>query len=81
MSRDIIKTCINLLNEENIKNELKEIYTPVITLVIDKLMPYIYLALIFLLLNFLIIIMIFFLLVRSKMPSFSNIFYKLKFIN
>ena len=81
MSRDIIKTCINLLNEENIKNELKEIYTPVITLVIDKLMPYIYLALIFLLLNFLIIIMIFFLLVRSKMPSFSNIYYKLKFIN
>ena len=79
MTSEIIKTCINLLNEENVKNELKTIYTPVITLVIDKLMPYIYLALIFLLLNFLIIIMIFFLLVRSKIPSFSNIFYKIRF--
>jgi len=79
MTSEIIKTCINLLNEENVKNELKGIYTPVITLVIDKLMPYIYLAIIFLLLNFLVIIMIFFLLVRSKIPSFSNIFYKIKY--
>lgn len=79
MTSEIIKICINLLNEESVKAELKEIYTPVITVVLDKLMPYIYLALIFLLLNFLLILMIFFLLVKSKMPSFSNIFYKLRY--
>ncbi len=79
MTTDIIKMCINLLNEDDVKTELKEIYTPVITVVLDKLMPYIYLAIIFLIINFLLILMIFFLLVRSKMPSFSNIFYKLRF--
>ena len=79
MTNDIIKMCINLLNEEDIKTELKEIYTPVISVVLDKLMPYIYLALIFLLINFLLILMIFFLLVKNKIPSFSNIFYKLRF--
>ena len=79
MTSDIIKLCINLLNEEPVKAELKQIYTPVITVVLDKLMPYIYLALIFLLLNFLLILMIFFLLVRTKIPSFSNIFYRLRY--
>jgi len=79
MSNEFIKMCLNILNEDRVKNELKEIYTPVIATIIDKLLPYIYLALIFLLINFLLILMIFFLLVRSKIPSFSNIFYKLRF--
>ena len=79
MSHEFIKMGISLLNEEQVKSQLKEIYTPVINVILDKLMPYIYLALIFLLINFLLILMIFFLLVKHKIPSFSNIFYKFRF--
>ena len=71
-SVSLIKTCLNILNEDNIKEELKTIYTPVIAILMQQLMPYLYLALIIILMNFLLLLFIIILLVKRpiiKIPS------------
>ena len=71
-SVSLIKTCLNILNEDNIKEELKNIYTPVIAILIQQLMPYMYLALIIILINFLLLLFIIMLLVKRRLPYFTS---------
>jgi hypothetical protein len=77
-SSDIVEHFLKVLNEDNIRKELNCVYQPVINKVTDKVMPYIYLALIFILINFILLILIFALLFQIKLPKISNLFYKLK---
>ena len=74
----ITNFCIKMLNDENVKREVKNIYSPVINTIIQHIMPYIYFGLIIILINFILLILIFALLVQNKLPKFSNLFYKLK---
>lgn len=77
-SSEIVQHFLKVLNEDNIRKELNCVYQPVINKVTDKVMPYIYLALIFILINFILLILIFALLFQIKLPKISNLFYKLK---
>ena len=77
-SSEIVEHFLKILNEDNIQKELNCVYQPVINKVTDKVMPYIYLALIFILINFILLILIFALLFQIKLPKISNLFYKLK---
>jgi len=77
-SSEIVEHFLKVLNEDNIRKELNCVYQPVINKVTDKVMPYIYLALIFILINFVLLILIFALLFQIKLPKISNLFYKLK---
>lgn len=77
-SSEIVEHFLKVLNEDNIRKELNCVYQPVINKVTDKVMPYIYLALIFILINFILLILIFALLFQIKLPKISNLFYKLK---
>ena len=77
-SSEIVEHFLKVLNEDNIRKELNCVYQPVINKVTDKVMPYIYLALIFFLINFVLLILIFALLFQIKLPKISNLFYKLK---
>lgn len=74
----IANFCIKILSDENVKREVKNIYSPAITTIIQHAMPYIYFGLIVILINFILLILILSLLVQNKLPKFSNIFYKLK---
>ena len=74
----ITNFCIKILNDENVKREVKNIYTPAVNTIIQRIMPYIYFALIIILVNFILLILILSLLVQNKLPKFSNLFYKLK---
>lgn len=75
---EIINFCLKMLNEETVKQEIKNIYTPAVNTIIQHIMPYIYIALIVILINFILLILILSLLVQNKLPKFSNLFYKLK---
>ena len=77
-SSDIVEHFLKVLNEDNIRKELNCVYQPVINKVTDKVMLYIYLALISILINFILLILIFALLFQIKLPKISNLFYKLK---
>ena len=74
----ITNFCIKMLNDENVKREVKNIYSPAENTIIQHIMPYIYFGLIIILINFIILILILALLVQNKLPKFSNLFYKLK---
>jgi hypothetical protein len=74
----ITNFCIKMLSDENVKREVKNIYTPAVNTLIQHIMPYIYIALIVILINFILLILILSLLVQNKLPKFSNLFYKLK---
>ena len=76
-SSEIIEFFLKVINEDKVKNELKLIYTPVTDKIICHIMPYVYLALIFILINFILLLLIFTLLFQIKLPKFTNLFYKL----
>tara|TARA_Y100000590_G_C14940677_1_gene721119 strand:+ start:65 stop:301 length:237 start_codon:yes stop_codon:yes gene_type:complete len=76
-SSEIIEFFLKVINEDKVKNELKLIYTPVTDKIIGHIMPYVYLALIFILINFILLLLIFTLLFQIKLPKFTNLFYKL----
>jgi hypothetical protein len=71
MTESFIKKCLKMLKREDIKEELKKILMPFIDIIIQELYPFIYLALLFVIISFLLILGIFILLMRnhSKIPE------------
>ena len=71
MTETFIKKCLKMLKREDIKEELKKILMPFIDIIIQELYPFIYLALLFVIISFLLILGIFILLMRnhSKIPE------------
>lgn len=62
----LLQECIQILNRPDIKNEIKNIFKPFINEILNELYPYIYLSLIFVSIAFLLILGIFYLLMRNK---------------
>ena len=63
----IVNECLNVLNREDVKKELKNIMRPLIDMLIKEIYPYIFLSIIFVFISFLLILGIFILLLRNKM--------------
>ena len=63
----IVNECLNVLNREDVKKELKNIMKPLIDMLIKEIYPYIFLSIIFVFISFLLILGIFILLLRNKM--------------
>ena len=76
-NKEVIELCMNILNEDGVKEQMKEVYTPIINTIMQIVMPYIYLAIIFIILNFILMLMIFSLLIQNKLPKLKNLFYKI----
>lgn len=76
MKEQIIEQCLLILSRDDVKSELKELFKPVVSLIIQEIYPYIYLSLIFVIISFLLILGIFYLLLRNNLKSinFNNIF-------
>jgi len=72
MKETFIQKCILLLKREDIKEEFKKILMPFIDIIIQELYPFIYLALLFVIISFLLILGIFILLLRNNNSIFGG---------
>lgn len=59
-----IKQCLDLLNRKDVKHEIKEMFKPVVSLILNEIYPYIYLSILLVLISFFLILGIFYLLLR-----------------
>lgn len=71
LKESIINECLILLKRNDVKDELKNLFSPIIDLIIIQIYPYLYLCLMFVLISFLLHLGIFILLLRNK-PFFSK---------
>ena len=60
----IFNECIKMVKKEEIRNEIKNVLRPIIDIILKEIYPYIYLSVIFVFLNFLLILGVFLLLLR-----------------
>ncbi len=65
MKEQIIEQCIEILNRETVKKELKEFLKPIISLILQEIYPYIYLSMIFVIISFLLVLGTFYLSLRT----------------
>jgi hypothetical protein len=69
MKESFVSQCLDILKREDIKNEIKTMFRPIIDFILCELYPYIYLIVILVFLIFLMILAILFILIfnlRSK---------------
>jgi hypothetical protein len=69
MKQEFIDQCLLILSREDIKQNLKELFKPLISLIVQEIYPYIYLSLIFVIISFLLILGIFYLLLRNNFKT------------
>jgi hypothetical protein len=62
----IIDECVQMLKKQEIKQEIVNLFTPVVSLILKEIYPYIYLALVLVVISFLLILGIFIILLRLK---------------
>lgn len=62
----IIQECLIVLKRNDVKDELKKLFSPIIDLILIQIYPYLYLCLMFVLISFLLHLGIFILLLRNK---------------
>lgn len=70
-----IEECISLLKDKKVKYEIKNLFKPLIELLLIEIYPYIYLSLLFVIISFLLILGIFIILIKNSIPSL-NVFSK-----
>lgn len=70
MESRIADACITVLKREDVKSELKRLFTPIVDLILVDIYPYIYLSLIFVLISFVLHLGIFVMLIRGR-PLFA----------
>jgi hypothetical protein len=72
MDTRIANACVKVLKREDVKSELKRLFTPIVDLILVDIYPYIYLSLIFVVISFVLHLGIFVLLLRSKPEVLST---------
>jgi hypothetical protein len=58
MKDSLVQQCLDILKKEDIKNELKILFTPVLDFVLYEINPYVYITVTLVLLNFVMILAI-----------------------
>ncbi len=71
MKEQLIEQCLHILSREDVKKEIKEIFKPLVSLLVQEIYPYVYLSLIFVIISFLLILGIFYLLLRNNLKTFQ----------
>ena len=56
---DVFTQCLNLLQRDDVKKDIKKLISPVITFISHEFMPYIYMVLLLMVVNFLLLLAIF----------------------
>jgi hypothetical protein len=71
MKEQFIEQCLLVLARDDVKKEVKEFFKPLISLIVQEIYPYIYLSLVFVIISFLLILGIFYLLLRTNLKSMA----------
>ena len=66
MKDQLIEQCLIILARDDVKHDIKEIFKPLVSILVQEIYPYIYLSLIFVIISFLLILGIFYLLLRNN---------------
>jgi len=69
MRQEFIDQCLIILSRDDVKSQLKELFKPIISLIVQEIYPYIYLTLIFVIICFLLILGIFYILLRTNLKN------------
>ena len=77
IKESLINECVNIIKREDVKEEIKELFRPIIDMILQEIYPYIFLSMLFVIISFLLILGIFILLLRNnnynlKMPRLLN---------
>lgn len=62
----IIEQCLQAMKREDVKKELKQMFHPVIDMIMQEIYPYIYLSVVFVMISFLLTLSIFVLMMRTS---------------
>jgi hypothetical protein len=73
VKESLITECKNILSRADIKEEIKNLFKPIIELILREIYPYIFLSMIFVFISFMLILGIFILLLRSNRENLSSL--------
>ena len=68
MTNSIFDEFLEMFKKDEMKKELRKFCVPLIELILQELYPYIYLSVMFVIISFFLILGIFMLLLKSKIP-------------
>ena len=71
MRDSLVDLCLRTLRREDVKEEVKAFFQPIINLVLQEIYPYIYLSVLFVIISFMLMLAIFVMLVRKKNSSIT----------
>ena len=66
MKDKISEYWLEFIKKDEVKKELKNLFKPIISLILEEIYPYIYLSLLLVVISFFLVLGIFFMLVKSK---------------
>ena len=66
MKDSLFSQCLDILNREDIKYKIKNVFEPVIDMIMDEVRPYIYISVCIIIFIFIMILAILTILIRSK---------------
>ena len=49
----VISECVNILKRDDVKSEIKSLFSPIIDMILTEIYPYIFLSMIFVIISFL----------------------------
>jgi hypothetical protein len=73
VKESLITECKNMLSRDDIKEEIKNLFKPIIDLILREIYPYIFLSMIFVFISFMLILGIFILLLRNNRENTSSL--------
>jgi hypothetical protein len=66
MKEAVIQYCVDFIKRDEVKQEIKNLFKPIISLLLQEIYPYIYLSLLLVVISFFLVLGIFILLLRSS---------------
>jgi hypothetical protein len=66
MNEKFIEKCVQILAREDVKQEMKILFKPLVSLIVQELYPYIYLSLLFVIISFLLILGNFYITLKTR---------------
>ena len=66
MKEAVIEYCIDFIKRDEVKQEIKNLFKPIISLLLQEIYPYIYLSLLLVVISFFLVLGIFILLLRTS---------------
>jgi hypothetical protein len=69
IKENLINECVDVMKREDVKNEIKTLFRPIINMILKDIYPYIIISMLFVIISFLLVLGIFILLIRYKIPQ------------